>query len=154
VNAVEVHTGVSVRCFQIRAKGPGSFIDNVGLKTPGLFSSPVGLLPPQIWPKVVEPQHENCILDRLPATQISAPSLEFIQHYGSTRTPGIVAEGTTKSEITFQTQKIVAPALKIASHIAVSWESLAGVNRPGRWRGHDGDNQKTPSCVQRRHHPH
>ena len=111
--------------YEIRGKG-GSFLDmdRVGLKTPGYFSSPDSLLPPQLWPTVVHPEHENRILDRLPGTQIGAPSIEFIQHVSSNGTPGVVAEGATKPEVQFVTQKITLPALKIACHIAVTWESI------------------------------
>jgi HK97 family phage major capsid protein len=109
--------------YEIRAKS-GGFTQNATIKTPGTFSSPVSALPPQLWPTVVHPEHENRILDRLPATQIGAPSIEFIQHVSSTGTPLVVAEGATKPEISFQTQKIVLPALKIACHIAITWESI------------------------------
>jgi HK97 family phage major capsid protein len=91
----------------------------------------VSALPPQLWPLVVHPEHENRILDRLPATQVASPSLEFIQHTGSTGTPLVVAEGTTKPEITFQTSKVVIPMLKIAAHIAITWESIADTSGDG-----------------------
>ena len=60
--------------YEVRAKAGGNFMDNVSVKTPGTFSSPVSQLPPQLWPLVVHPEHENRLLDRLPATQIGAPS--------------------------------------------------------------------------------
>jgi HK97 family phage major capsid protein len=116
--------------FEVRAKG-GDFLNNVQTKTPGTFSSPVSLLPSQLWPTVVHPEHENRILDRLPATQIGSPSLQFIQHTGSTGSPAIVAEGATKPEILFSTAKVVATAQKIACHIAVTWESLVDSSGDG-----------------------
>jgi HK97 family phage major capsid protein len=125
--------------MQIRAKAGGDFMGDARVKTPGTFSSPVSALPAQLWPTVVQPEHENRILDRLPATQIGAPSLEFIQHTGSTGSPAIVAEGATKPEITFQTQKVIAAAQKIACHIAVSWESLTDTGGDGGlqdWMGY------------------
>jgi HK97 family phage major capsid protein len=109
--------------YAIRAKS-GGFTSDAQVKTPGTFSSPVSALPPELWPTVVHPEHESRILDRLPATQIGAPSIEFIQHVSSTGTPLVVAEGATKPEISFVTQKIVLPALKIACHIAITWESI------------------------------
>lgn len=96
-------------------------------------------LPPEVWPLVIHPEHENRILDRLPATQVSAPSIEFIQHTGSTGTPLIVAEGATKPEITFQTNKIILPMLKMACHIAITWESIADTGGDGglqNWFGY------------------
>lgn len=110
--------------MQIRAKS-GGFADSARTKTPGVFSSPVSALPAQVWPQVIHPEHENRILDRLPATQIQAPSVEYIQHLSSTGSPAIVAEGATKPEVVFNTSKQVAVAQKIACHIAITWESIS-----------------------------
>jgi HK97 family phage major capsid protein len=123
--------------MQIRAKG-GDFMGDVRTKTPGTFSSPVSLLPPQLWPQVVHPEHESRILDRLPATQIEAPSLEFVQHLSSTGSPAIVAEGATKPEISFVAQKVLAVAQKVACHIALTWESLTDPGPSGlqSWMGY------------------
>jgi HK97 family phage major capsid protein len=124
--------------MQIRAKA-GDFMGDAKVKTPGTFSSPVSALPSQLWPTVLAPQHENRILDRLPTTMMSAPSLQFIQHVSSTGTPAIVAEGTTKPEIQFVTTKIVQSALKMACHIAISWESIADTTGGGGlqdWMGY------------------
>ena len=121
------HEAMSHRMpYEVRAKAGGAFMDNVTTKTPGVFSSPVSLLPPQMWPTVVHPEHESRLLDRLPATQIGAPSLEFVQHTSSVGTPLVVAEGATKPEIQFVTSKLTIPMLKLACHIAVSWESISG----------------------------
>jgi HK97 family phage major capsid protein len=110
--------------YQISAKAGGGFADDISLKTPGVFSSPVSSLPPQLYPYVLPPIHESRIMDRLPAMQITAPVLEYIQHVSSSGTPGIVAEGASKPEVTFNINKILVTALKLACHIAVSWESI------------------------------
>jgi HK97 family phage major capsid protein len=125
--------------YQIRAKAGGNFMADARTKTPGTFSSPVSALPAQLWPTVVHPEHENRILDRLPATQIGAPSLQFVQHLSSTGSPAVVAEGATKPEIVFNTAKVTATAQKIACHIAVTWESIVDTGGDGGlqdWMGY------------------
>jgi HK97 family phage major capsid protein len=124
--------------FQCRVKSGGDFMANARTKTPGVFSSPVSLQPPEVWPLVVGPVHENRILDRLPATQVSSPSIEFVRHDSSTGTPAIVAEGATKPEILFNTSKLILPMLKAACHLAISWESMTDPAGSGlqSWMGY------------------
>lgn len=53
------------------------------------FSTVDPLLPPQLFPSVIAKIHEHRLLDHLPVTGMSAPSMEFLQHQsGSTELAG------------------------------------------------------------------
>ncbi len=88
------------------------------------FSTVDPLLPPQLWPVVIGPEYEDRLLDRLPGAAATAPSVEFIQHQSTTGTPAPTAEGAVKSELVYNTDKVIIPMVKIAAHTATSWESL------------------------------
>jgi HK97 family phage major capsid protein len=88
------------------------------------FSSPSSLLPPQLYPNVLGPIHENRLLDRLPTLAVDAPSLEYVRHVSTTGTPSTVAEGAVKPELVPVLNTLIATVVKIACHTAVSYESL------------------------------
>jgi HK97 family phage major capsid protein/HK97 family phage prohead protease len=88
------------------------------------FSTVEGLLPARLSPTVLGPLHEGRLLDVLPAQPITAPSWEYIRHTSTTGAPGIVAEGQTKPEVTFVTDRVIAAVVKLAAHTAVSHESM------------------------------
>lgn len=88
------------------------------------FSTVDPLLPPYLSPTIVGPQHENRLLSRLPIAPTESPFVEFIRHYSTTGAAAMVAEGQPKPELTFNTDKILLPMLKLAAHIGTSWESL------------------------------
>jgi HK97 family phage major capsid protein len=89
------------------------------------FANVAGLLPAQLAPGVLGPIHENRLLDRLPATPISAPSYEYIRHSSSTGTPGVTAEGAAKPEVTLNTSSQIATVVKLAAHFGISHEALS-----------------------------
>jgi HK97 family phage major capsid protein len=89
------------------------------------FANVAGLLPAQLAPGVLGPIHENRLLDRLPATPISAPSYEYIRHSSSTGTPGVTAEGAAKPEVTLVTSSQIATVVKLAAHFGISHEALS-----------------------------
>jgi HK97 family phage major capsid protein len=82
------------------------------------------LLPAELYPIPTFPIHEGRIADRLPAFALDAPSLEYIQVNSVTGAAAVVPEGTAKPEITLNTTKITAAAVKIAAHLGLSWESI------------------------------
>jgi HK97 family phage major capsid protein len=88
------------------------------------FSSIDSLLPAQLDPNVLGAVHENRLLDRLPATPISAPSFEYIRHTSNTGTPGIVAEGGLKPDVTLVTSSVIVSAVKLAATFGISHETL------------------------------
>ncbi|MBZ4620503.1 phage major capsid protein [Mycobacterium avium subsp. hominissuis] len=88
------------------------------------FSTADPLLPAQLWPNVVGPQHENRILNRLPAYPLAAPSVEIVVHAGTSGAAGVVAEGALKPELVFETERVILQAEKLAAHVGVSWEVL------------------------------
>ena len=88
------------------------------------FSSVESLIPAQLSPVVVGKEHENRLLDYLPATAISAPSYEFIVHNSTTNSPGIVAEGATKPDVVLNTTSSIATVSKVAATFGLSYESL------------------------------
>jgi HK97 family phage major capsid protein len=87
------------------------------------FSSVDPLLPAQLFPSVIGRIHENRLLDRLPVTSMSAPSLEFLVHQSSTGTPALTAEGATKPDITLNFVSSIITAQKIACTFGLSWET-------------------------------
>jgi HK97 family phage major capsid protein len=88
------------------------------------FTSADSLLPPQLYPFPIEAVHEWRVLDRLPGYAISLPSAEFIRHVSTTGSAGSVAEGAVKPEITLVADKLVATAVKLAAHLALSREII------------------------------
>ena len=96
---------------------------SISLKTG--FNSAVGELPPQLYPQILGPIHENRLLDRLPTMAIEAPSLEYVRHTGTTGSPAIVAEGQQKPELVFAVDHVIATVVKIAAHAGVSHEAIS-----------------------------
>jgi HK97 family phage major capsid protein len=88
------------------------------------FSTVDSLLPAQLSTAVLGLQHENRLLDRLPATAITAPSWEYIKHTSNTGAPSVVAEGGLKPDITLNTSVVVATAVKLAATFGLSHESM------------------------------
>jgi HK97 family phage major capsid protein len=89
------------------------------------FSTADPLLPATLQPVVVAAQHENRLLDRLPAIAIDQPSTVFIRHISTTGEPEVIAEGQPKSELVMNTDSLTATAKKLACHTAVSYELIA-----------------------------
>jgi HK97 family phage major capsid protein len=88
------------------------------------FSSADSLLPPELYPFPIAWQHEWRVLDRLPGYATDLPSIEFIRHVSTTGSAGSVAEGALKPEITLVADKLVAPVVKLAGHLALSREII------------------------------
>jgi HK97 family phage major capsid protein len=88
------------------------------------FSTVDSLLPAQLAPAVLGQVHENRLLDRLPATPISAPSYEFIRHNSSTGSPGVTAEGGLKPDVVLNTTAVIVSAAKLAATFGLSHETL------------------------------
>jgi HK97 family phage major capsid protein len=86
------------------------------------FSTVEPLLPAQLFPSVIGRIHEHRLLDRLPVTSMSAPSLEFLVHQSSTGTPAITAEGALKPDVTLNFLSSTITAQKIAATFGLSWE--------------------------------
>jgi HK97 family phage major capsid protein len=89
------------------------------------FSTADALLPASLQPIVVAAQHENRLLDRLPALSIDQPSTVFIRHVSTTGVPAVTAEGQPKAEVTLNTDSLTATAKKLAAHTAVSYELIS-----------------------------
>jgi HK97 family phage major capsid protein len=88
------------------------------------FSTLDSLIPAQLDPAVLEKNvHEHRVLDYLPAQAISAPSYEIIVHSSTTGSPTNVVEGAQKPEIILNTTSQTLTAIKLACHVAVSYES-------------------------------
>lgn len=88
------------------------------------FNSTSDLLPGELSPTILGPAHEVRLLDYLPTQPISAPSYEFIRHYGTTGAAAVTAEGAVKPEVVFNAEKMVASVVKIAATTGVSWETM------------------------------
>jgi HK97 family phage major capsid protein len=88
------------------------------------FNSPISQLPPQLYPGILGPIHENRLMERLPTLPIEAPSLEYIRHTGTTGVPAVTAEGAVKPELVFAIDKLIATPLKVACHAATTWETM------------------------------
>lgn len=90
------------------------------------FSSVDSLLPAQLAPGIIPEYHEWRIMDHLPVTPISAPSIEFIIHNfsGDSGGPDVVAEGAAKPEYIPAVTSSIAAAVKLATHTGISSESL------------------------------
>jgi Phage capsid family len=81
-------------------------------------------LPAQLFPVPTFPVHEGRIADRLPAFALDAPSLEYVQVNSVTGAAAVTAEGAVKPEVTLNTTKLVATAVKIAAHLGLTQESI------------------------------
>jgi HK97 family phage major capsid protein len=88
------------------------------------FSTADSLLPAQLFPYPTAAMHENRLLDRLPGFAIDMPQLEYVQHTSTTGSAGSVAEGALKPEITLNVTKLLATAVKLAGHLALSREII------------------------------
>jgi HK97 family phage major capsid protein len=88
------------------------------------FVTAVGLLPADLYSVPTFPIHEGRLLDRLPGYQLDAPSLEYVQVNSVTGNAAVVGEGAAKPELDMPATKVVIPALKLAVHAGVSWESM------------------------------
>jgi HK97 family phage major capsid protein len=109
---------------KISSKG---FTGDIHTKTGGVGAGT--LLPAQLAPQITAWVHEWRILERLPALASSAPSYEFIRHSSTTGTPAIVEQAAVKPEVTLGLDTVVATAVKIACHSALSWETLQDYDR-------------------------
>jgi HK97 family phage major capsid protein len=88
------------------------------------FATVDGLLPPQLQPGIVGPVFEHRLMDQLPTTSISAPTLRYIKHTSTSGTPAITAEGAAKPELEPTFTDVDVTALKIAAWTSASHESL------------------------------
>ena len=86
------------------------------------FTSADSLLPPELFPYPVGQIHESRLLDRLPGYGIDLPSVEFVRHISTTGAAASVPEGSLKPEITLNVDKLVAAAVKLSGHLALSTE--------------------------------
>jgi HK97 family phage major capsid protein len=90
------------------------------------FSTVDSLLPAELAPGIMPEEHEWRILDHLPVTTISAPSIEFLIHNYSADSgvPAPTAEGAAKPEYIPAVTSSIATAIKLAVHTGISSESL------------------------------
>jgi HK97 family phage major capsid protein len=88
------------------------------------FSTADSLLPAQLFPYPTAAVHENRLLDRLPGFAIELPQIEYVQHTSTTGSAASVAEGALKPEITLNVTKLLATAVKLAGHLALSREII------------------------------
>ncbi|MCU1695732.1 MAG: hypothetical protein JWR34_1795 [Mycobacterium sp.] len=94
---------------------------SVGVKA---FSTLESLLPNQLDGSILTKfLHENRVLNYLPTQSIQAPSHEIIVHSSSTGAATPVAEGAQKPEIVLNTTALTVTAVKLACHVAVSYEA-------------------------------
>jgi HK97 family phage major capsid protein len=83
------------------------------------------LLPAQLLPGIVGFAHEPVrILDHIPATPMSGPSVDFIAHTSTTGAPGMVAKGGAKPEVEFNLVASILTARKIAGWCSLFDEDL------------------------------
>ena len=69
-------------------------------------------------------QHENRLLDRLPGYAIEMPQVEFVPHISTTGSAESVGEAVLKPKATLHVDKLIAYAVKLAGHLALSNEIL------------------------------
>lgn len=94
--------------------------------SPTRIASPDSLLPSQLWPQVVDPQHENRLLGRLPLYPIFAPSIEYVVHYSTTGAAAIVTEGRLKPEIVMNTDGCDGVTVHALRHLGATLAARAG----------------------------
>jgi hypothetical protein len=93
---------------------------NIETKTPGAD------IPAQLMPGIVGFRHEPTrILEMLPTPGMEVPVVEYIRHLSTTGLAGVTAAGATKPAVTLVTDKVLAPARKIAVTTLVNDEDLA-----------------------------
>ena len=85
-----------------------------------------GVAPAVLLPGLLERTHEpQRIMDALPATAMSAPSVAYLRHNSTTGSPATVAPGGFKPELSFLVDSVTIRAAKIAAHVAVNDEDMA-----------------------------
>ena len=85
-----------------------------------------GVAPAVLLPGLLERTHEpQRIMDALPATTMSAPSVAYLRHNSTTGSPATVAPGGLKPELSFLVDSVTIRAAKIAAHVAVNDEDMA-----------------------------
>ena len=85
-----------------------------------------GVAPAVLLPGLLERTHEpQRIMDALPATVMSAPSVAYLRHNSTTGSPATVAPGALKPELSFLVDSVTIRAAKIAAHVAVNDEDMA-----------------------------
>jgi len=85
-----------------------------------------GVAPAVLLPGLLERTHEpQRIMDALPATAMSAPSVAYLRHNSTTGSPTTVAPGGLKPELSFLVDSVTIKASKIAAHVAVNDEDMA-----------------------------
>ncbi len=85
-----------------------------------------GVAPAVLLPGLLERTHEpQRIMDALPATAMSAPSVAYLRHNSTTGSPATVAPGALKPELSFLVDSVTIRAAKIAAHVAVNDEDMA-----------------------------
>jgi len=85
-----------------------------------------GVAPAVLLPGLLERTHEpQRIMDALPATAMSAPSVAYLRHNSTTGSPATVAPGGLKPELSFLVDSVTIRAAKIAAHVAVNDEDMA-----------------------------
>jgi HK97 family phage major capsid protein len=90
------------------------------------FFSLDSMLPASLYPYPVQVvEHEPRLLDKFVGYSCSTPSIEFIQHTGTTGSAGVMGEGQPKPELVFELAQLTLPMQKIASRLALSWEILS-----------------------------
>ena len=98
----------------------------IGISTKATSAGDPGtLLPSALLPGLVNLRHEPVrLLDRIPSTVISAPSIEFISPSSTTGTAGVVARGATKPALVMNTTSTILQVRKIAATTGSNDESL------------------------------
>jgi HK97 family phage major capsid protein len=94
-------------------------------KTPMAGYDNLGQLPTSLLPGIVSKQHEPVrLLDHIPASPMSGPSIEFISYGTTSGGAGVVARGALKPELSIPTVATILTARKIAVTTAVVDEVL------------------------------
>jgi HK97 family phage major capsid protein len=86
------------------------------------FTSADSLLPPELFPQVTAMQHEQRLLNKLPAWQTEMPSVEFVRHVSTTGSGASVAEGALKPLVTLNVDKLVLATVKLAAVLSLTRE--------------------------------
>jgi HK97 family phage major capsid protein len=90
------------------------------------FFSPDSMLPAALYPWPIQQiEHEPRLADKFAGYATEAPSIEFVQHTGTTGAAGLVAEGAAKPELVFELAQLTLPMQKIACHLGLTWEILS-----------------------------
>lgn len=99
---------------------------DVGLKAPGDgFGFSDGVLPPVLLPGLVQRKHEPVrVLDLIPTSTITTPSVEFLAHTGTTGVAGVTGPVGVKPAVDFQVTPTTLTARKIAVTTRLVDESM------------------------------